>query len=39
MFINVSFGLFVPDAAALLMPVTTARLQLKVTPVVLLVGV
>ena len=37
--ISVSFGLFVPEAAALLMPATKVLLQLKVVPAVALVGV
>ena len=38
-FTSVSFGLSIPEAAALLIPATAARLQLKVVPVTPLVGV
>jgi hypothetical protein len=38
-FIKVSFGFPVPDAAGLLIPATNALFQLKVTPIVPLVGV
>ena len=36
--ISISFGLPVPEAGGLLIPTTAARVQLKVVPAVLLVG-